>query len=798
MLKNYLAIAFRTIRKHKLYSFINVFGLAIGLASFFLIGLFVKHEKSFDQFHENKDRIFKIVQIQPQNMYLGSNRFAVTSVDLVEALTDEMPSVELSVQINDTNTLLSARGEGFIEHGLWSTESFFDIFSFDLISGDRETVLTRPEDIVLTESLARRLFGSSDPMGQLVEYTGWQGLLTFSVAGIMKDVPSNSHLQFGYIIPFLANENRERQAGWGSNSYHTYALVREGTNQVRFDQDLVKMVDPHLTDQEWIQEHPELKAEFYTIPLVDLHFSSNLNFDLGESGDIRYIWLFSLVAFLILITACVNYMNLATARAALRGREVGIRKVSGANLSQLVRQFLGEAISVSMLAAIFSLVLVVILLPSLNQLVERSISISAFLSPINIAIVIGTALFVGITSGLYPAFFLSRMQPVTVLKGSGGMSKRSLLRNFLVISQFSIGIILVLGSIVIQKQISFITTTETGVERDQILTVRVRDQGVSTNSESLVRAMAEVSGVLDISSGNSVPIRVSSNSNTREWEGAGPDDSAQLWNAQVNFGYTEIVGLEILFGTSFSRDRPLEAETGILLNESAIKALGWSNETAVGKTLSFQGKTTVIGVMKDFHFQSLHEVIAPLAFTFSAERNGVILAKISSENIPATVASIGVVWKNAVSKYPFDYEFMDDTFNKQYQTELRLSSILSIFTTLALIVAALGLFGLASFTAQQRTKEIGIRKVLGASSPSIIKLMSRDFGSLVGMAFLVGAPIAYFVMNKWLQAFPYRTTIDAWTFIWVGLIAFLLAFIAVGYQALKSSLANPIESLRYE
>ncbi len=645
MLRNYLTISLRTIRKQRLYSFINVVGLSVGLASFFLIGLFVQLERSFDQFHLNKDRIFKIAQVQPQNMYLGTNHFAVTPAPLPDAMMEEMPSVELATQINELEVLLTVDNTGFYEKGLWATEPFFHVFTFPLLTGDHSTVLRNPEDIVLSESLARKMFGTIDVVGRGVEASFYSHPKTLNVVGVMADVLANSSLQFDFVVSFLGSENRQAQTSWGNNSFHTYGLAREGTPKEQFDDELKVMTDAHTSQLPWIRENPEGQASFYSFRLTDIHLHARINFDISENGDIRYVWLFSAVAFLILLTACINYMNLATARAALRGREVGVRKVSGASRTQLIRQFMGEAVATALTAAVASIGLVLLTLPILNSLVDRDIGTAAIFDIGALSIVLITGLIVGLISGSYPALFLSKMQPATILKGSGHGSTRSFLRNALVVGQFSIGIVLVLGVIVIQQQMSFISDMDTGVERDHLLAIRVRDEAIRANPETILLQMENVSGVNSGSAANNLPIRISSNSVMDDWEGRSDEAKFFLWNGDIHFGWEDLVGVELVAGRAFSAERPADAETGILLNEAAIRALGWSAQEAIGRTLDFRGRTQVSGVLKDFHFQSLRETIAPLALRLNSGRSTYLLLKIQPTQTAATLAGIEEVWR---------------------------------------------------------------------------------------------------------------------------------------------------------
>lgn len=798
MFRNYVTSAFRALRKHRLYSFINVVGLAVGLAAFFLIGLFVRHERSFDAFHENGDRIFRVVQEQPGNMYLGSNHFAVTPKPLVTALVNEVPNVEAATQLTSVNSLLRVGETGFLEDGIMATNPFFDIFTFPLIDGTTTGLLSSPDHLVLSESLARKMFGRTDVVGEHVEYVSYDDPLTLTVVAVMADVPSNSQLQFDYVVSFLASPYWVSADQWGNNSYLTYGMSRTPVDPALLSEQVDAMARSHMEQLSWIQDSPERMPRFYTQRLTDIHLQSRINFDDAVLGDVRYIWLFSIVALLILATACINYMNLATARAGVRAREVGIRKVSGADRAQLVRQFMGEAIATTFSALLLAAGLVALVLPVVNSMFERDIRLWDLVSPGPVLFMIGTALFVGLVSGSWPAFKMSAMKPAEILKGSGTGHRKSMLRNALVVGQFATGIILVVGVIVIQQQMSFIATTDTGVDRDQLVALRIQNNDLRQNAAPLMERMRDIPGVSGLTAANNLPIRITSNSTLEDWEGAPPDASFHLWNGSVGEDYATVSGLTFVAGSGFSRDKITDQEEGLIVNEATIRALGWDIESAVGRSLDFRGRTRILGVVQDFHFQSLHQEIAPLALFFDDSRATYVIMKVDSGRMSGVMAEIGNRWTEFSEGYPLDVEFMDDAFRQQYETEFRLSAILRMFTLLALFVAGLGLFGLAAYTAQQRTREIGIRKVLGASPASVVMLLSREFGRLVLVAFIVGAPIAWLAMNQWLEAFAYRTSIGVGTMLAVGGVCLVLALASVGFQAVRAALLDPVKSLRYD
>jgi len=798
MLRNYLQVAFRSLRRHRLYSLINILGLAIGLAAFFLIGLFVRHERSFDRFHDHADRIFRVVQEQPQNVYMGSNHFAVTPRPLLEALVDEMPGVEASVQLSDLSALLQVDDEGFFEEGLMASRDFFRVFSFPLMAGDPATALAEPDRIVLTRSAAERLFGTTDVIGKTIDYSYYSTERVLHVSGVMDDVPSNSQLRFDYVISYLTSTSWSEGGQWGNNSYITYGLLSTPIEPSVLDAQLATMVDTHMSGLEWIQDGRGELPRFYVQPLTDIHLHSRVNFDPAVLGDVRYIRLFTVVAFLILVTACINYMNLATARSAVRSREIGIRKVSGADRRQLAGQFLGEAVGTSFVAVIIAFVLSALALRPLGMLLERDIAITNLIEPGPVLFLLGTAAMVGLVAGSWPALIMSSMKPVSVLKGSVPGHRRSWMRSVLVVGQFCLGIILTVGVVVIRQQMDFVTGFDTGLERDQIIAMQVRDSAVREDATPIMHSLRAIPGVEAVTAASNTPIRIGSNSTVREWEGAPEDAAFHLWNVQIGGGFESMFELEFLAGEPFDPGRIPDQEEGIILNEAAVAALGWSADDAVGRRLEFQGRERVLGVVKDFHFQSLREEIAPLALLYNAGRSGHIMARVNAQQLDTILPAVEAVWKQHVDGYPLDLTFLDDAFRAQYESDLRLSRILELFTMLALFVAALGLFGLAAFTAQQRTREIGIRKALGASASSLVVLLSRDFGRLVLIAFLLGAPVAWLAMNRWLSSYAYHIDVGIQTMLLVGAAAAFVAVSSVGYQAIRTSRADPVTSLRHE
>lgn len=795
MLINYLTIAWRNLRKHPGYAAVNILGLAIGMACFVLIMLFVQIELSYDRFHEKADRTYRMVKEDPGNFYLDMNHYAVTPVPLAPALKAEFPEIEQATRIDNTSGLFSYGAVKAFERGLWADEHVFDVFTWPMIQGDPGTALVGPDRIVLSASMAQKYFEDDDPVGKTIMFRNEKAL---QVTGIIEDPPANSHIDFDYIISFASNDDFLRNVDrWNNSSYYTYFVLKEG----HAIEDLAAKI-PAFTRKYLVadfQRNPDRMSRYYHQALTDIHLHSHINFDIARNGDIKYVYMFSAIATVILLIACINYMNLATARAAARFREVGIRKVVGAYRGQLVTQFLGESVILSLIAVVLAGIAVVLLLPTFNTLVERTITISAALNGRFIAGLAGVGILVGIVSGSYPALALSAHRPVQILHASSRRgTRRATLRNLLVIGQFTATIILIVSALTIQRQLVYMRTLDTGVDRDRVVVVRVRDPGVTDQFEAIRQELMTHPGVAMVTSSESLPTRVSSQTTIRKWEGNEDDKSVPIYYAAVNYDYIEMFGLQMVDGRSFSRDFVSDGRGAMILNESAIREMGW--ETAAGKYIDYWGSESneVIGVVKDFNMHSLRLQIEPLMLFLAPQRLSNILVRVHPQDIPGTLAFLDETMQTFSPAYPFEYEFLDDAFDKMYQTETTLGRIFVYFTGIALIIACLGLFGLAAFIAAQRTREIGVRKVLGASLPSIIWLLSREFSLLVVTGLVLATPIAYYAMDQWLGEFAYRTELGPGLFLIAGAAALLVAWLTVSYQSLRVARTNPVESLRYE
>jgi putative ABC transport system permease protein len=796
MLKNYLLIAWRNLNKNKGYSFLNILGLAVGMAVFVLIFLYVQHELSFDRWHENADRIYRVVQRQPGNMYLGSDRFAVTQAPLAAALMQEFPEVVAATRMDSSGNVLLTYGEkNFLEKNVhWADPYLFKVFSIELLRGDPETALTDPNSILFSETVARKFFGDQDPIGQTVVYIEEHDM---RVTGVFKDFPKNSHFTMDVILPFDAMPvllDRKLDS-WGNSSFYTYFLLQEGADPAQLEGKLPDMFKKYRNDQGWDS------AGYILQPLTRIHLYSNINFDISPGNDIRYIYLFSSIAFLLLVIACINYMNLATARSAKRAKEVGMRKVVGARRNQLIKQFLGESTMLTLVALVLTLGLVVLSLPAFKGFIQRDLSFDPLHNPGLLLGVMGTFVLVGLLAGAYPAVYISRFKPISALRSASSKGKGgALFRNLLVVFQFTVSILLILSTVVVRNQLHYIQNKEMGYSRDHIVVVRPRDTNLQQQLEALKTELKNHPDVLSVAASSSLPNHVSSQTDAK-WPGKPEDLRVPIYVCDADYDFLDVFDLKLAQGRNFSREHVSDAKGAFLLNEAAVQAIGV--DAPLGMNFNRGGNEEpdrqIVGILKDFHMHSLHQEIKPMYVFLDLERDyRNISIKIRGERIPSTLAHIEETMLTFSPKYPFEYSFFDEVFDRAYRAEQRIEGIFSTFALLTVFIACLGLFGLSSFTAESRTREIGIRKVLGASSPSILQLLSRDYLKKVLIANVLAWPLGYYAMYTWLQNFAYRIDLGVFPFLGAGLIALLIALLTVSFQTFRAAAANPADSLRYE
>ena len=799
---NYFRTAARAFRRHRAFSLLNVAGLAMGMAVFILIMLYVRYELSYDRYHANAQNIYRVIQEQPGNYYLGTNVVAVTPPALAPTLVREFPEILAATRIVTSSDVLISIGEKYFMEKIfyWVDPQTFEIFSFPLVRGDRAEVLKDPFSVLMSEREARRLFGDAEPVGRTIVLQASGKKAEFKVAGVFRDIPANSHFVMDVVAPFETMgkiQNRDLTS-WRHSSYHTFVLLKNGADPRALDNKLPAFIDKNAAGK--IYSFKGNKARFFLQPLTRTHLYSRFNFDLSPSGDSRFLLLFSSIAVLVLIIACVNYMNLATARSLKRAREVGLRKVVGAAKGQLIGQFLGDSMTVTFFSLIVAVGIVQALLPAFRTFVEREIVFNPFR---DIALMPGLVLLVAVVSviaGSYPAFFISAFHPVTALKGQGASrAKGRGLRNGLIVFQFAASIALIICTVGVRGQLAFIRNTDMGYDREQILVLNPRG-GLRTNIEAFKTQLGQNPAILSVASSSCLPNSVDS-STTASRPGQPEGVDIPIYNIDADFDFVELYGLELAQGRGFSRDHPSDAGGAFLINEAAQKAIGLSDPIGweFGELLgSDKPMGNIVGIVKDFHMHSLHLPIMPLYIFLDPKSVRNISVKIRAENITATLAFIRKVWERFSPEYAFEYSFFDDIFDRAYRTEQRLGTIFSAFAGLAVLLACLGLLGLAAFKAEQKTKEIGIRKVLGASSSGVIVMLSREFMRWVIAANVIAWPIGYFAMRSWLRNFAYRTSLTVPMFLGAALAAFLIAAAVITAQAYRAATANPVESMRYE
>ncbi len=790
MLKNHLKIALRNLRRHKIISLINMIGLAIGMACAALILLYVRHELSYDQYHQNKNRIYRLV-----SKVQGASYEAVAKVPGPWAIAaqKDFPEIEQIARFVFFNETLVSRGEKrFYENGgLYADSTVFEVFSFRLLQGDHQTALTQPNTVVVTEALAQKYFGEENALGQTLTFDNQN---QYQVTGVMANVPANSHFTFDYLVS-MASYNNPRRESWQWLQFYTYLLLKEGASPAAVAEKFPDLLRRHVEAATAANYAPYLQ------PLTDIHLRSNLFREMQANSDVAYIYIFSAVAGFILLIACINFMNLSTARASTRAREVGVRKVTGADRWQLIKQFLGEAILVSFAALLIALVCIDYLLPVFNTLANRQLAVDYFQDYFLVIGLLGMTLLVGVMSGIYPAFVLSSFKPVNVLKGKLPSSSRARLRQGLVVLQFAISAFLMIATGVVYNQLAFIQNKKLGFNEEQLVIIPIRDEAMRQKYETVKQALAQHPNVVSVSASANMP-GGSDFGIPYEPAGIPRDNIPPARILVVDHDFIQTFQMEMAAGRSFSKDHLTDATAAFIINEEAAKQLGWSDEP-LGKMIAMpniqRDASPVIGVLKDFHFRSMREKIGPLLFFIATpDWYSVLSVRLRPENMAETLTFLERQWAAFDPIHPFTYTFFDEGFAQLHQAEQQIGALLRYVSILAILIACLGLFGLAAFTAEQRTKEIGVRKVLGASVGSVTLLLSKDFTKLVLIGFIAAAPLAYYAMNRWLENFAYRIDIGWGVFALSGLLALTVAWLTVSYQSIKAALANPVEALRYE
>jgi len=793
MLKNYIKIAFRNIVKQKGFSFLNISGLTVGMACCILILLWVRDELSFDRFHKNADVIYRVTEHQ----YNSSGDYfpvAVTPWPLAEELKNNYPEIIESARLRIlSGRLINFDDKKFIEDDFVAVDpSFLKMFSFPLIKGDISTALSEPSTVLITQETAKKYFGDEDPLGKSITISN---RIDFKITGVLKDVPQNSHLRFDFLVPFESTLRMEGWSeGWGDNNYYTFIQLQNNSSYQTLSEKIYEYI---------LNVFPQSGTKFILQPLTDIHLRSDYAIDLYGQTQSKtiYVYVFSIVALFVLFIACINFMNLSTARSVKRAKEVGLRKVVGAKKSNLVVQFYGESIFLTIISLVVAVFIVYLLLPLFNDLSGKQLTLHLLNEPYLLLGLLGLGLFTGLVSGSYPALVQSSFKPVDSVKGAAqflsGKSRRSMFRKILVITQFTLSIMLIIGTLIVYRQVNFMMNSELGYEKEHMISLRKRGN-LSSQYETFKNELIKNPNIMGVTASSDIPTYTVHSTSGFSWEGRNPEISFLIHQFTVDHDYIKTFNMEIVEGRDFSKEFPVDATTQtFIVNETAVKAMGL--EDPIGKRFTlYRHKGHIVGVVKDFHYKSLQTEIEPLCLRIYPQWDNYIFIKVKSESIIETISSIESVYKDFSFDYPFEFSFLDEAVEGLYYSEKKTRQIFNHFTLIAIIISCLGLFGLAAFMTQEKTKEIGVRKILGASLPNIVKLLSKEFIVLVSAANMIAWPVAYFFMKNWLLNFAYRIDLTIDVFLLSGFIALGIAIMTVSYHSIKAATTNPVDSLRYE
>ena len=808
MLKNFFINVLRNMRKQRGYLLLNVGGLAIGLTSFIFIALYVINELSYDRFHKNYNNIYSLKVVG--RMAGGVLDQAVTAAPMAQAMLNDYPEVLHATRVTQMGAWLIRFGENkFNEDGvLFADSTFFSVLDFKLLSGDPKTALVRPRSMILTEDYAKKYFGNQDPMGQkmIVE----ADTVLYTVTGVVQNVPDNSHIKFDMLASMSTYPGQANDQNWVSHNFYTYIVVKDGTEskilQEKFEGMITKYVGPQIQQILGfsIDDFKKAGNDFsYSLePLQDMHLKGATQYNLEPLGSLSTVYIFAVIAILILIIAVINYVNLATAKSAGRAKEVGVRKVSGANKSGLISQFLGESLLIVTLATLLAVLSVYAFTHFFNQLIGKELSFTIFDSYLGFVSLIVLIIVVGISAGFYPAFVLASFNPVEVLKGTlnpGSMSKR--LRGMLVVFQFTVSIVIIIGSIIVYSQLNFMTKKDLGFEKENLIVIR-RPDAFFRQMTSFRDQLLQIPGVEKVGYSRQVP-GTNFNNNAFFNDEDAEKKTYLLQQAQVSFDFPEALGVKLTDGRFFSREYETDS-LAVLLNEAAVKSLGLKDP--VGKYLlqptgpgQFQ-KLKIIGIMKDFNITSLHKPIDPVCFTVLGQGGGDQYAtvRLSGSNTNATIREIEQKWQSFTSNQPFQYDFFSDTWNNLYNSEMKTGKIFVIFSILAIFIACLGLLGLVTYLTNKRTREIGIRKTYGASINVVLQLLSKEVVYLILLSSVIAYPIAYFGAKYWLEGFADKISVSLFVYLSATLIVLIIGWMSISYQTIKAANYNPANALRIE
>ncbi|WP_290790293.1 ABC transporter permease [Flavihumibacter sp. UBA7668] len=787
MIRNYLKIAWRNLIKHKAFSGINIAGLAIGMASSILILLWVQNELSYDRFHSNADEIYRITA------EASEFKAAVNPAGMPVGLKDELPAIKNYVRLSKPVKLLLKKDNQQFEEkrAFYADSSFLEVFSFPLVKGNKQTAMNQPNAILLTEAMASKYFGTQEALGKTLLL---DNQLTLTVTGILANTPYNSHLQFDFILPLSTEAKRELNTIWGNFNFYSYLLLDKNSTQTgaslrKLENQMQSIYKKHIPES-------TLKVAFQLQPLTEIHLHSNLQIDLPGHGNNIYVKIFFIVAIIILIVACINFMNLATARSARKAKEVGLRKVVGASRTQLIGQFLGESLVISFLSLLIAIALVYAFLPLFNQLAGTQLSLELINTQLLLTL-IGISIATGLLAGSYPALYLSGFQPVKVLKGPMKFREgNQFFRNGLVVLQFAVSIVLLIGTVVIYKQLQFIKTRNPGFEKSNLLYMSMT--GDLWNKQQLLKYELNKNPLTsNYAITSELPVNIDAGTNDVDWEGKDPNSQTIFPFLRVSENFIDVFQIQLLSGRSFSHDFIADSNNYVI-NETAMKVMGLNKENALGKSLALnEKKGTIIGVVNDFNFKPIHTTIEPLILELN-KWGGHVIVRADPGKSRETITAMETINQQLNPNFPFSFNFLDQDLANLYQGEQRIGNIFNLFAVLGIFISCLGLYGLSAFMAQQRTREIGVRKVLGASVAHILYLLSRRFTRLILIACLLALPLAWFAINKWLEGFAYHINISWTIFLLAPLAALLIAWITVGYESVKAALSDPVKNLRTE
>ncbi|MFN8333684.1 MAG: FtsX-like permease family protein [Cyclobacteriaceae bacterium] len=793
MFKNLLVISFRLISRYRTYSLINFFGLALGLFAFTLIYLYVTYELSYDRHNKNYNNIFRVYKESEQE-YMGSNKFAVTQAPLAELMRQQIPEIERTSRLlNINNILITAGNESFLETQSAAVDpGMFDIFTFEVIAGYRNQLLTNPASVVLGETQAIKYFGSAaNAVGKNLRAETFMNLGEFVVEAVIKDMPPNSHVRMGIIFQFEAMVKATQPGdilSWDNSNYYNYVLFKPGADISAAEHKLAQAVKLHFNSND---QPPAYRFQ----SLHDVYLGPRINFEIAQTGSMNRIYIFSCIAALILLIACINYTNMATAHASKRAKEIGLRKVTGARRSELIFQFLGEALFLTILAMIIACISVKLALPYFNNFLEKQISFSLFTQPILFAVLLTVTSLVGITAGVYPALVLSSLNPSKTVKGSYANGRSNYLRDGLVIVQFVISGALIFATLVVWMQMKFIGEKDLGFNREQIVIIQLRDQQLKNGTEVIKSRLLENSDILNVSASSSAPSQINS-SQGRTWPAKGEQKDLQVFYCKIDTSFLNLYEINLVAGQNFSSSSHYN---DVIINQRLVKELGYTDEEIIGTLFAHGDSSRVTGVVKDFHFQDFRQIIQPLRLRkVTSGPLSYLSVKVNEANMQNTLTFIEKTLRSVSDKYPFEYSFYDDLFQRAYTTEIKIGKMMTWFSVMAIAIASLGLYGLILFVVNQRMKEIGVRKVHGASAFSIGRLLSARFCVLVLAGYVLACGIGFFTMKRWLDEFAYRIPLSGGLFVITLLVMFTITGCTLFFRIRQATRLNPIIVLKHE